>query len=52
VDDIIIIRNNKENIEQIKRQLKDMFDIKDLGYLRYFLGIEIAHSKGNLFFSQ
>jgi Reverse transcriptase (RNA-dependent DNA polymerase) len=36
VDDIIITKNNKEIIEKIKRQLKDKFDIKDLGYLRYF----------------
>jgi Reverse transcriptase (RNA-dependent DNA polymerase) len=52
VDDIIIISNNEKNIQHIKKQLKDMFDIKDLGYLKYFLGIEIAHSQGNLFLSQ
>jgi Reverse transcriptase (RNA-dependent DNA polymerase) len=44
VDDIIIIGNNEENIQHIKKQQKDMFDIKGLGYLKYFLGIEIAHS--------
>jgi Reverse transcriptase (RNA-dependent DNA polymerase) len=52
VDDIIITGNNKESIQHIKKQLKDKFDIKDLGYLQYFLGIEIAHSQGNLFLSQ
>jgi hypothetical protein len=32
--------------------LKNQFDIKDLGHLRYFLGIEIAYSQGELFLSQ
>ena len=29
-----------------------MFEIKDLGRLKYFLGIEIAHSTKGLFNSQ
>jgi Reverse transcriptase (RNA-dependent DNA polymerase) len=52
VNDIIIIENNWKNIQQIKRQLKNRFDIKDLGHLKYFLGIEVAYSNGSLFLSQ
>jgi Reverse transcriptase (RNA-dependent DNA polymerase) len=52
VDDIIVTGNNENNIELIKGKLKNKFDIKDLGFLKYFLGIEIAHSHGNLFLSQ
>jgi Reverse transcriptase (RNA-dependent DNA polymerase) len=52
VDDIIVTKNNKDNIELIKGKLKNKFDIKNLGFLKYFLGIEIAHSHGNLFLSQ
>jgi Reverse transcriptase (RNA-dependent DNA polymerase) len=52
VDDIIITGNNQEEIKIIKIQLKENFDIKDLRFLKYFLGIEIAHSKNNLFISQ
>jgi Reverse transcriptase (RNA-dependent DNA polymerase) len=51
VDDLII-RNNEIEIELIKRNLKQKFEIKDLGKLKYFLGIEIAHSKKRLFLSQ
>jgi Reverse transcriptase (RNA-dependent DNA polymerase) len=51
VDDIIVTGNNKNNIELIKGKLKIKFDIKDLGFLKYFLGIEITHSHGNLFLS-
>ena len=32
--------------------LKENFDIKDLGKLKYFLGIKIAHSNKGLFLSQ
>jgi hypothetical protein len=32
--------------------LKNKFDIKDLGTLLYFFGIEIAHSNKGLFLSQ
>jgi Reverse transcriptase (RNA-dependent DNA polymerase) len=51
VDDIIITRNNLEEIKNVKRKLKKI-DIKNLGLLKYFLGIEIAHSPKGLFISQ
>jgi Reverse transcriptase (RNA-dependent DNA polymerase) len=52
VDDIIIIRNDLEEIKRVKIQLKEKFDIKDLRLLKYFLRIEIAHSPKRLFISQ
>lgn len=52
VDDIIITGSDLSGINDIKAYLKSVFDIKDLGYLRYFLGIELAHSKNGLVLSQ
>ena len=52
VDDIIITGNNYEKIDNVKKHLKENFEIKDLGRLKYFLGIEIAHSTKGLFISQ
>jgi Reverse transcriptase (RNA-dependent DNA polymerase) len=52
VDDIIIIENNQEEIKMVKSKLKEKIDIKDLGLLKYFLRIEIAHSSKGLFISQ
>jgi len=52
VDDIIITGNDNAEINNIKRKLKENFDIKDLGKLKYILGIEIAHSDKGLFLSQ
>jgi len=45
VDDIILAGNDKEEIVQIKQALNQTFKIKDLGDLRYFLGLEVAISK-------
>jgi Reverse transcriptase (RNA-dependent DNA polymerase) len=52
VDDIIVTGNDNEEIKRVKEYLKRKFDIKDLGQLSCFLGIEIAHSSKGLFLSQ
>jgi hypothetical protein len=52
VDNIIISGDNKEGIHDTKLFLKSTFDIKDLGELKYFLGIEVCRSPEGLFLSQ
>jgi len=44
VDDIMITGNYLSLIQQTKRVLQATFKMKDLGDLRYFLGIEFARS--------
>jgi len=44
VDDLIIIRDNDANIFDLNKLLKQKFEMKDLGELRYFLGIEVIQS--------
>jgi len=44
VDDIILVGNDKEEIERIKQTLNQTFKIKDLRNLKYFLDLEIARS--------
>uniref|UniRef100_A0A2N9IJP3 Reverse transcriptase Ty1/copia-type domain-containing protein n=1 Tax=Fagus sylvatica TaxID=28930 RepID=A0A2N9IJP3_FAGSY len=44
VDDILITSNNLEAINQLKVFLDRQFKLKDLGNLRYFLGLEVARS--------
>ncbi|KAJ0675133.1 putative RNA-directed DNA polymerase [Helianthus annuus] len=43
VDDIIVTGNSDVEIVKIKKQLSDSFQIKDLGVLKYFLGIEVMY---------
>ncbi len=41
VDDLIITGDNDVNIFDLKKLLKQKFEMKDLGELCYFLGIEV-----------
>ena len=48
VDDIIITRNDQLAINALKSVLNDRFKMKDLGPLRYFLGLEVVRSATNI----
>ena len=52
VDDILITGNDPMSIAEIKKFLHSQFHFKDLGDLKYFLGIEISSSKNGIFISQ
>jgi hypothetical protein len=41
VDDLTITGDSDEDIFDLKKFLKQKFEMKDLGELRYFLGIEV-----------
>ena len=48
VDDVIIIGDCEEDIDQVKGLLKAKFNMKDLGELMYFLGIEVIQTAGSI----
>ncbi|CAN6699168.1 unnamed protein product [Malus baccata var. baccata] len=52
VDDIIITGSASASIQQVITALHTEFDIKDLGDLHYFLGIQISRTATGLFLSQ
>ena len=52
VDDILIVGNNITRIMTIKENLQNHFKLRDLGKLKYFLGIEVARSKKGIYLSQ
>ena len=52
MDDIILEGNDKEEIARIKQALSQIFKIKDLRDLRYFLGLEVARSKEGIMVNQ
>jgi hypothetical protein len=52
VDDLTIIKDNDANIFDLKKLLKQKFEMKDLGELRYFLGIEVIQSPKGIWLLQ
>ncbi|KAL9255762.1 Retrovirus-related Pol polyprotein from transposon RE1-like protein [Drosera capensis] len=52
VDDMIITGSDPTHIEQVKAFIRSKCRIKDLGKLKYFLGIEVARSRTGIFLSQ
>ena len=52
VDDIILTGDDIEEMSRLKQSLAKEFEIKDLGQLRYFLGMEVARSNKGIIMSQ
>jgi len=52
VDDMIVTGNNEKSISIVKAFIQSQFKTKDLGTLKYFLGIEVARSRKGIFLSQ
>lgn len=45
LDDVILVGNSLGEFSHVKTILNDSLKIKDLGQLKYFLGLEITYSK-------
>ena len=52
MDDIVITGNDQDGIRNLKQHLFNHFPTKDLGKLKYFLGIELAQSNFDVVMSQ
>lgn len=50
-DDLFMTGNEPLMIE-CKRQLASEFEVKDLGLMQYFLGLEVWQRPGEIFLSQ
>ena len=48
VDDIILVGNCSQDIDSFKQVIDKQFKLKDLGDLKYVLGLEVARSTRNL----
>ena len=49
VDDLIITGTNKELITTFKKKMMQEFEMTDLEFLNYFLGIKVHHSLEAIF---
>ena len=52
VDDMIITSDDLSGIHDLKDFLSQQFEMKDLGYLIFFLGLEITHSTDGFYITQ
>lgn len=52
VDDVILTSNSMDEIYSVKQFLHKFFQIKDLGDLKYFLGLEVSRSKLGIYLCQ
>lgn len=50
--DMIVTSDDLEERQALQSYLERKFEIKDLGPLKYFLGIEVARLKDDIFLSQ
>lgn len=48
VDDLLITGSSMRNIQKFKAQMKNEFDMSDLGKLSYYLGIEVEQRRGGI----
>ena len=52
VDDMVITRIDPAAIASLKQHLQFEFELKDLSFLHYFVGIELAYSSCGYLLSQ
>jgi len=52
VDDVAIASNDSHDVSSFITMLNERFKFKDLGPLKYFLGLEIAHSSIGIYVCQ
>jgi hypothetical protein len=54
VNDLILVCNNKDKLLQVKEKLSQKFEMKDLGDLHFFLGMEVErdHAQRLLYINQ
>ena len=52
VDDILLTGNDANCVTALKKFLDDQFGLKDLGTLRYFLGLEVARTDAGISLTQ
>eukprot|EP00253_Pinus_taeda_P003538 PITA_03538 len=52
VDDLILTGSDPNLISHVKSSLKNKFEMRDLGHLHYFLGLQVLQSKEGISLSQ
>lgn len=51
VNDIVIVREDDNEVDRLEKNLASEFPIRDLGQLKFFLGIQVTHLKEGIHLS-
>ena len=52
VDDLILAGTTDAKIAQVKQGIAERFDVKDMGVLNYFLGMQVIQKSGKVWIGQ
>ena len=52
VDDIVYLSSSQALIDEFKHDMHNTFEMKDLGLLNYFLGLQVTQSTDGVFITQ
>ena len=52
VDDMLVTGNDSRMLQNFKVEMEKVFDMSDLGYMHYFLGMEVHQENNGIFLSQ
>ncbi|KAJ8764765.1 hypothetical protein K2173_009165 [Erythroxylum novogranatense] len=52
VDDLLVTGNNARLVEEFKQEMKQDFEMTDLGLMTYFLGMEVKQRQSEVFICQ
>jgi hypothetical protein len=52
VDDLLVTGSNMEQIDVFKREMKNVFEMTDLGKMTFFLGMEVQQKHNEIFICQ
>lgn len=51
VDDLIYMGTNDQMLDDFKEAMMKEYEMTDLGIMKYFLGMQVKQSKGEIFIS-
>ncbi|KAK3725314.1 hypothetical protein QZH41_002591 [Actinostola sp. cb2023] len=52
VDDIVLAGPSDEKIAEVKQNISERFEVKDMGELKYFLGVQVIQEDGKVWIGQ
>ena len=52
VDELILMGSDSKLLNHVKTNLKNKFEMTDLGFFHYFLGLQVLQTNEGIFFSQ